>query len=98
MQAKIESSPKHSPNPLWVATGMAMWYPGTVASCNKLSTPKPCTGISLMSRAMLRRSLYTDLQTLQKLYEDLILSVSEFEELKSTLLEELKDLQPSKKV
>ena len=47
---------------------------------------------------LLRRSLYTDLQTLQKLYEDLILGVYEFEELKSTLLEELKDLQPSKKV
>ena len=31
-----------------------------------------------MSRATLRRSLYTDLQTLQKLYEDSILSASEF--------------------
>ena len=66
-------------------------------SCSKpstpTSTPKPCTGISPMSRATLRRSLYTDLQTLQKLYEDSILSASEFEEQKTTLLEELKDLK-----
>ena len=43
-------------------------------SCSKLSTPtstpKPGTGISPTSRATLRHSLYTDLQTLQKLYED----------------------------
>ena len=59
------------------------------------STPKPGTGISPMSRATLRRFLYNDLQTLQKLYEDLILSASECEEQKTTLLEELKDLEES---
>ena len=52
-------------------------------------------GISPCTRASLRRTLYQDLGTIQKLHEDCVLNTTEFNEQKQMLLNELQATMPS---
>ena len=52
-------------------------------------------GISPCTRASLRRTLYQDLGTIQKLHEDCVLNTTEFNEQKQMLLNELRATMPS---
>jgi len=52
-------------------------------------------GISPCAHASLRRTIYQDLGTIQKLHEDCVLNTTEFNEQKQMLLNELRATMPS---
>ena len=57
---------------------------------------KPSTiGLSPRNRSTLRRTLYQDLETIHKLYDNCILSPTEYEEQKENILGELRGLTTS---
>ena len=82
------------------AIASALKPPEAQSQLQQNCTPKSkkqvsSAAVSPCTRASLRRTLYEDLATIQKLHEDCVLSPSEFNEQKQMLLKELRATMPT---